>query len=164
MEARIWANTCSLAERDDFPRNRAYDCSMTAIEELMKVANLLAAAADTGADAEHVSNPLNALGEAADKTGRSFSGSWLGYHARVYYEDFQTPPPGARFDQEWGLGDHLLRESARAVSGRSSTRKTLSLRSPPLPALLTLGLLAQPLAAQPKFSTPLGTRRSPFSK
>jgi hypothetical protein len=26
----------------------------------------------------------------------------------VYYEDFQRPPPGARFDQEWGLGDHVL--------------------------------------------------------
>jgi len=81
---------------------------MTAVEELTNVGNLLAAVASTGDDPERVSNPLNALGEAADKTGRSFSGSWLGYHARVYYEDFQPPPPGARFDQEWGFGDHLL--------------------------------------------------------
>jgi predicted nucleotide-binding protein len=45
--------------------------------------------------------------EAITKTGKefagAFSGSWLGYHSRVYYKDFQRPPPGAHFSQEWGL-------------------------------------------------------------
>ena len=35
--------------------------------------------------------------------GRSFSGSWQGYHSRVYYAGLSTPPPGAHFSQEWGL-------------------------------------------------------------
>jgi hypothetical protein len=26
-----------------------------------------------------------------------------GYHARVYYKDFRSPPPGARFSSEWGF-------------------------------------------------------------
>ncbi len=34
---------------------------------------------------------------------RAFSGSWIGYHANVYYQDFQTPPPGNHFSPEWGL-------------------------------------------------------------
>lgn len=33
----------------------------------------------------------------------SFSESWIGYHSRVYYRDFQHPPSGDRFSQEWGL-------------------------------------------------------------
>nr|VFJ95602.1 MAG: hypothetical protein BECKLFY1418A_GA0070994_105127 [Candidatus Kentron sp. LFY] len=34
---------------------------------------------------------------------RSFSGSWIGYHAHVYYPNFQSPPPGDQFSPEWGL-------------------------------------------------------------
>nr|VFK12129.1 MAG: Predicted nucleotide-binding protein containing TIR-like domain-containing protein [Candidatus Kentron sp. LPFa] len=34
---------------------------------------------------------------------RSFSGSWIGYHAYVYYLNFQPPPAGAHFSPEWGL-------------------------------------------------------------
>ena len=34
---------------------------------------------------------------------RAFSGSWIGYHANVYYHEFQTPPPGDHFSPEWGL-------------------------------------------------------------
>ncbi|NKM14177.1 hypothetical protein GFL85_24685 [Rhizobium laguerreae] len=46
---------------------------------------------------------LDALVEAADEVGISFSGSWLGYHARVYYHGFEQPRPGDHFTQEWGL-------------------------------------------------------------
>ena len=35
--------------------------------------------------------------------GKAFSGSWLGYHANVYYQDFATPPPRHSFSTEWGL-------------------------------------------------------------
>jgi hypothetical protein len=31
----------------------------------------------------------------------------LGYQASVYYNDLQTPPPGAHFSQEWGLMDRF---------------------------------------------------------
>ena len=34
---------------------------------------------------------------------RAFSGSWIGYHANVYYQDFQIPLPGDHFSPEWGL-------------------------------------------------------------
>lgn len=52
-----------------------------------------------------VSTPLQKLQDAANKVGKAWSGSWLGYHSRVYYRDFQPPPPGARFSQEWGFMD-----------------------------------------------------------
>jgi predicted nucleotide-binding protein len=33
---------------------------------------------------------------------RAWSGSWIGYHARVYIAGFDAPQPGERFDREWG--------------------------------------------------------------
>lgn len=39
------------------------------------------------------------------KISQASSGSWLGYHSRVYYEDFRTPTPGHHFSPEWGLMD-----------------------------------------------------------
>ena len=50
-------------------------------------------------------SPLRNLVEAAENVSRSWSGSWLGYHARVYYRGLAEPPVGARFSQEWGLMD-----------------------------------------------------------
>lgn len=50
-----------------------------------------------------VTEPPKKLEEAADKIKKAWSGSWLGYHSRVYYRDFRSPPPGAHFSQEWGL-------------------------------------------------------------
>ncbi|MCI4031467.1 TIR domain-containing protein [Dickeya dianthicola] len=40
-----------------------------------------------------------------EKISKSFSGSWLGYHSRVYYRGFNPPPAGAVFSPEWGLMD-----------------------------------------------------------
>jgi predicted nucleotide-binding protein len=77
---------------------------MTSHEELFQLVEPLSAAA-SGVEREDVSKPISALREAVAEVGRSFSGSWLGYHSRVYYENFQTPPPGAHFSQEWGLMD-----------------------------------------------------------
>ncbi|WP_446811705.1 TIR domain-containing protein [Methylomonas sp. 2BW1-5-20] len=51
------------------------------------------------------SEGADALIEAASEIGKSWSGSWLGYHSRIYYENFLAPPPGAAFSQEWGLMD-----------------------------------------------------------
>jgi len=39
----------------------------------------------------------------ANKVGESWSGSNLGYHANIYYNDLERPPAGAHFSQEWGL-------------------------------------------------------------
>ena len=43
------------------------------------------------------------LWSAAYAVDRSWSGSCIGYHANVYYQDFEPPPPGQRFDVEWGI-------------------------------------------------------------
>lgn len=50
---------------------------------------------------------LDALELAAQEVGKSWSGSWLGYHSRIYYRNFMPVPAGARFSKEWGLMDTL---------------------------------------------------------
>ena len=61
-----------------------------------------------------VQEPLGVLENAANEVGKSWSGSWLGYHAHVYYEDLQPRPPGAHFSQETGLRDQFLSETTGA--------------------------------------------------
>lgn len=46
---------------------------------------------------------INALEEAADRVGKAWSQSWLGYQSRVYYRGLEQPPPGAHFSSEWGF-------------------------------------------------------------
>jgi hypothetical protein len=69
---------------------------MNPIEELSKITESLKAVASTG-DAAEVANPLSAIKESATNIGRSFSGSWLGYHSKVYYAGFAPPPPWGPF-------------------------------------------------------------------
>jgi len=75
---------------------------MQAPEELFEIAKKLNEASDAR---RAVAQPLEALETSAQQIGRSFSGSWLGYHARVYYEGLVPAPPGANFSREWGLKD-----------------------------------------------------------
>src|SRR5579859_5747607 len=49
---------------------------------------------------DRVQNALEQLDVAA-------SGSWFGYHANVYYRDFETPEPGDTFSVEWGLMERI---------------------------------------------------------
>jgi len=79
---------------------------MDAPKELFALADRLAALAEPSGD-DDVRNPLLALEAAANQVKRSFSGSWLGYHSRVYYEGLIPAPAGANFSQEWGLQDML---------------------------------------------------------
>lgn len=53
--------------------------------------------------APEIEGPVRSLEAAADEVGKTWSGSWFGYHSRVYYRDLKPPPPGARFDLQWGL-------------------------------------------------------------
>ena len=46
---------------------------------------------------------LHELYKAAYEVGESWSKSWLGYHANVYYKDFLAPEAGAYFNKRWGL-------------------------------------------------------------
>ena len=81
-----------------------WEYMLKSYEELFAIATRLKEAASAG-EVEAITKPVEALEQAARKIGRSFSGSWLGYHSRVYYNDLVVPPPGAHFSQEWGLKD-----------------------------------------------------------
>ena len=75
---------------------------MTPYEELFGLAKKLDEAAST-IESDNIAQSMNTLEEAVIEVKRSFSGSWLGYHSRVYYADLSPAPPGANFSQEWGL-------------------------------------------------------------
>ena len=62
---------------------------MTDSEELLQIADKL--------DKKAVAN----LTEAAKRMKKSWCGSFLGYHSRIYYENFEPPPTGAHFSSEW---------------------------------------------------------------
>lgn len=68
-------------------------------KELFRIANTLDGVNELDAP------DLDKLIDVAARFGKAWSGSWLGYHSRVYYENFQVPPPGAVFSQEWGFQD-----------------------------------------------------------
>lgn len=75
---------------------------MNASDELEQIVERLEKLAQRGDSAE-IHDPLSALQESAERVGRAASDSWLGYHALVYYEGLEKPPPNAHFDLEWGL-------------------------------------------------------------
>jgi len=77
-----------MSEKDDL-----YTLARRALERAKK------------SDDESFSKPLADLKAVIERIGKSWSGSWLGYQSRVYYENFNRPPPGARFSQEWGFRD-----------------------------------------------------------
>ena len=48
-------------------------------------------------DNGRITEPLDNIEDAVKAVEPAFSESWQGYHANVYYEGFQRPPPGAHF-------------------------------------------------------------------
>jgi predicted nucleotide-binding protein len=54
-------------------------------------------------DKREIEEPLQKLQDASSDVGRAWSGSFLGYHSRVYYRGLWPVPPGARFSPQWGL-------------------------------------------------------------
>ena len=75
---------------------------MNTSEDLFAVAKKLSDRCNRLEDADF-SESLDKIKEAANQVGKSWSGSWLGYHSCVYYERFAEPPTGARFSQELGF-------------------------------------------------------------
>ena len=55
---------------------------------------------------------LERLTTASIAVGEAWSGSPIGYHARVYYVDFAPPPAGAHFSSEWGFSEALSNYTA----------------------------------------------------
>ena len=70
-------------------------------EELTQMVDTLERLAERGRQ-EDIQQPLDGLKQAAEQIGMAWSGSWMGYHANVYYQNLQPPPPGAHFTPEWG--------------------------------------------------------------
>lgn len=79
---------------------------MRAGNELFHIAEELTSVVTAGEDPAIVM-ALERLENAADQVEKAFSGSCWGYHSKVYYEDFEPPPAGAHFSQEWGLMDRF---------------------------------------------------------
>lgn len=77
---------------------------MKAYEELFQIAAELEEQA-AKLEGSSWAESLGALEAAAKQLDASASGSWLGYHAHVYYKGLEPAPPGAHFSQEWGLMD-----------------------------------------------------------
>lgn len=59
-------------------------------------------------DDSYFAENASVLNENLAQVVRAFSGSWLGYHANVYYRDLQPPEPGDHFSAEWGLQSGLI--------------------------------------------------------
>ena len=70
--------------------------------ELLQIAEIMDQLA-TRSQQEEIQQPLARLKHSAEEIGKAWSGSWLGYHAHVYYRGLQPRPPGAHFSQEWGF-------------------------------------------------------------
>ena len=76
--------------------------SLNQAREIRRIAETLEELYQRGRQDE-TQKPLEALKAAAEELDKSSSGSWIGYHANVYYENFLRPPPGAHFSKEWGI-------------------------------------------------------------
>ncbi|WP_417794234.1 TIR domain-containing protein [Terasakiella pusilla] len=74
---------------------------MSSFKDIFQIATDLSAVSEKTKD-DDVLLPMKSLEDAASQLKRSFSGSWLGYHAYTYYEDFSPSPAGAVWSQEWG--------------------------------------------------------------
>lgn len=81
-------------------------------EELLKIAALLDAIDEEGCSSE-IGGPLEAIKQAAIEVGKAFCGSWLGYHACVYYGTLRPIPAGAQFSPEWGLTETFAIDDTR---------------------------------------------------
>lgn len=82
---------------------------MTLSEELLAIATELTATAEWMQDAQ-IGGLIDRIESTCERIAKAWGGSWMGYHARVYYADFSPVPPGARFSKEWGLMDRQFRD------------------------------------------------------
>lgn len=76
---------------------------MSADRELLEIATRLSKQFALG-ESTDIAEPISKLIKAVSQIDKTFSGSWIGYHANVYYEGFKPPPAGVHFNAEWGLG------------------------------------------------------------
>ncbi len=77
--------------------------NMDTISKLFNIADQLENTAGKVPEKE-----LEKIESIANAVGKSWSGSCLGYHSKVYYKNFEHVPPGARFSKEWGFKDSIV--------------------------------------------------------
>ena len=97
---------------------------MTSYKELFAIADRMNIVRNS-TELESAEGALQVLNDVATDAGRAFSGSWLGYHAYVYYADLAAPPPGAHFSQEWGIQDLSFTSLGSAGDWREHDPKKL---------------------------------------
>jgi hypothetical protein len=83
---------------------------MSLIERIRVVGEEMTALAHEG-DEAGFSAGLDALKTAAERIGKAWSGSWLGYQANVYYQGLNPVPAGAQFSQECGLYERYANDT-----------------------------------------------------
>ena len=72
------------------------------VEELISLAERLEKAEEP-IRSPWANESLGSLEKAIRIAESAWSGSWLGYHARVYHEEMEPLPAGTKFQPEWGL-------------------------------------------------------------
>jgi len=72
--------------------------------ELIKISEKCRALSEEIEDGK-LQSIVQCINDAIRSIQRSFSGSWIGYHANVYYFNFDPPAPGDHFSAEWGFQD-----------------------------------------------------------
>ncbi len=82
----------------------------TIVKELLQIAQHFESVSTQGKIPE-IQEALERLNNAAEQAGKSWCGSSLGYHSRIYYENLKPVPPGARFSREWGFQRRISNET-----------------------------------------------------
>lgn len=72
------------------------------ISELTDIVSDLQRMVDLGSSSA-IKEVRDGIVNRAARTGKSWSGSNIGYHANVYYKGLKIPPSDDRFSREWGL-------------------------------------------------------------
>jgi uncharacterized protein (TIGR02391 family) len=75
-----------------------------------------------GTDLDYMAEISGKVIQACNKLADSWSGSYAGYHGRLYYKDFQIPPLSNRFSVEWG-GIHGIPDGWTDRSAEEVKRK-----------------------------------------
>lgn len=97
------------------------------IDELEALGGELQQAADSlGSPDEQES--MKRLNDAIHDAHSSWSGSNLGYHARVYYRDLESPPANDMFSKEWGL--MMRSDTPWTAYSEDQVRKMILKRTP----------------------------------
>jgi predicted nucleotide-binding protein len=81
---------------------------MSDVEEIQGLLDRLSAV-QTAGESQNVKEPKEKLRTSVLEASKAFSGSWIGYHSRVYFDRMRPPPPGYHFNIEWGLQHPLGR-------------------------------------------------------